>query len=117
MFFNQRLSNSLVSVGVISGVSRSILTFGSRSCINSGEVEEAVLFVVVFLACPEGLSIAAFLFSAKHEVSGWMLSRFVFPMVGGENEMWKYDEFRFSHWKMHKNNQNQVKLSRGPSVF
>ena len=75
----------------------SILTFGSRSCINSGEVEEAVLIVVVFLACPEGLSVVAFLFPAKHEVLGGCCLGLFFPMVGGEKEMLKYDESRFFH--------------------
>lgn len=119
--FNQRLSNSLISVGVISGVSRSISTFGSRSCINFGEVEEAVLIVVVFLACPEGLSIVAFTFPAKHEVSGWMLFLcfFFFPMVGGENEMLKYHEFRFSFTSQNEqkhSESNQIVL-RGQHVL
>jgi hypothetical protein len=94
-FFNQRLSNSLISVGVISGVSRSISIFGSRSCINSGEGEETLLIVVVFLACPEGLSVVAFTFPAKQKVSGWMLFRFVFSYGRRRERMLKYHEFRF----------------------
>lgn len=117
MFFDQRLSNSLISVGVISGVSRSISTFGSRSCINSGEAEEAVLIVIVSLACPEGLSVVAFTFPAKHEVSGWMLFRFVFPMVGGENEMFKYYEFRFFTLQNEQKHSESFRLSRGTSMF
>ena len=80
----------------------------------SGEVKEAILSVVVLLACPGGpfSFLLLLFFLAKHEVSGWFPSRFMFIMVAKRTKCWSVTSPDFSTLQNEQKQSEQERILR-----